>query len=129
MAHHEKVNAVTAIAGTAILADRFVVIASDGQADHAGTAQVSVDGISGNAQPTVGSEFPMVVADGSYATVEAGAAVAVGALVATDNVGRAITFVDAAANVAVGKCVGRAALNAGEKITIHFIHKRTGAGS
>lgn len=127
MAYHEKSRAITAIAGTAVTRGRFVVIASDLEADHAASAQGYVDGICGM-DAEAGEAFPMNVPDGGVSPVEAGAAVTAGALVATDASGRAIAWVDSAGNVAVGKALG-AASAAGTLIPVQFAHKRTGAGS
>ena len=128
MAHYESARTITVEAGTAIEPYRFLVLASDGQVDHAGTAQVAVDGVSAEEQDTVGRDLPMAVPDGGVVKVEAGAAVTAGAMVATDNQGRAIAWVDAAGNVAVGKAMS-AAGQAGDIISVQFVHKQTGAGT
>lgn len=127
MAFYEKTSATTGIAGSAVSIGRFVALAADGQYDHVAVAQGDVDGICGETQATVGNTFPLIPLDGAMAKVEAGAAVAVGDLVASDNVGRAITHVAAVDNVACGRAI-TAANNAGEFITIQAIHKRVDAG-
>jgi len=129
MSFFENCRAITATAGAAVLIGRFVRIDSTGKASHVGTAQAIVDGICGMSEPTVGHTFPMIIADGCIAKVEAGAAVNVGDLIASDNVGRAIPFVDAAGNVAVGECVANPAAGAGTFVSIQFLHKKTGAGT
>lgn len=126
-AYTESARSITAIAGSTVTHYRFVVIAADGQADHAGTAQIAVDGVCGM-DATVGVEFPMMVADGGVVKVAAGAAVTRGAAVATDNAGKVIAWVDAAGNVATGRAL-EAATAADEVIAIQFVHKETGAGS
>lgn len=127
MATYESCRSITAKAGTAVSIGRFVVRAADGMYDHVGTAQGDVDGICGESQATVGDVFPMIVPDGGVAKVEAGAAIADGDLIASDNVGRAITHVAAVDNVACGRAMG-AASAAGEFISIQFVHKRVDAG-
>lgn len=129
MANYEGINTKTGIAGTAITKFRFVVLAADGQMDHVGTAQsISPDGVSAGEQATVGGVFPYASMDGGKMKVEAGAAVAVGALVASDNVGRGITFVDAAGNIACGRAL-TIANNAGEIFEVELGFKKTGAGT
>lgn len=128
MVYHESCRALSARAGSAISKARFVVIASDLKADHAGTAQIAVDGVSSTAAAADGDIFPMIVADGCVVEVEAGAAVTAAADVATDNAGRVIAWVNAAGNVCLGRALG-AATAAGEYIPVQFVHKKTGAGS
>lgn len=128
MAWYDNCRTITGIAGTAVTIYRFVALAADGQMDHVASAQGDVDGIAGESQATVGRDFPVVLPDGALCKVEAGAAVAVGALVSSDASGRAITHVAAVDNVAVGRAWS-AASAAGDIITIQFVHKRTDAGT
>ena len=126
MATYESARSITGIVGSAITEYRFVTLAADGQYDHSASAQGNVDGISGETVATVGRDFPLIVADGGLSKIEAGATVAVGDLVATDTVGRAITHVAAVDNVAVGRARTGGAI--GEIISIQFMHMRTDAG-
>lgn len=128
MSVYENCKAVTVKAGTAVLIHRFVALASDGMVDHVASAQGDADGVAGESQATVGNPLAMVLLDGGLAKLEAGAAVAVGALIASDASGRAITWVDAVGN----KCLGRAhsaAAAAGEVITASVSPKKVGAGT
>lgn len=127
MAYTESTRAITGVAGSSVSALRFVVRASDGQYDHAGTAQIPVDGISAEGA-SLNGEFPVVVPDGAVMKITAGAAITSGALVATNNAGKAIAFVDAAGNVATGRALTAATAD-GEVISIQFFHAKTGAGS
>tara|TARA_R110000803_G_scaffold20201_6_gene52235 strand:- start:442 stop:825 length:384 start_codon:yes stop_codon:yes gene_type:complete len=102
MATFDSVKTITGIAGTAISIYRFVVIAADGQYDHVGTAQIRADGVSAEAQATVGQPFGIVKQDGAIAKVESGAAITAGAQVATDNAGKVITHVTTAGNYILG---------------------------
>lgn len=127
MAYSESARAISAVAGGTVAKGRFVVLASDGQMDHAGTAQIAVDGISAHAA-AVNESLTVLIPDGALVQVEAGAAVTRGALVATDNAGRCIAWVDSAGNVSLGRA-WTAATDAGDLITIQFVHKKTGGGS
>lgn len=129
MASYESARAITVEAGTAILPYRFIVQAADGQVDHAGTVQIPVDGISGEDQPDVGKDLPMIVPDGGLAKVEAATALDVGDFVATDDAGKAIEWVDAAGNACLGKVWRDAPGADGDITTIQFVLKQTGAGS
>lgn len=128
MSVYENAKAVTVKAGTAVTIHRFVALAADGLVDHVAGAQGDADGVAGETQATVGGTLPMAVLDGALLKVEAGAAVSVGDLIASDASGRAIVWVDSVGN----KCLGRAhgaASGAGEIITIQGSPKKVGGGS
>jgi len=111
-------------AGSAVTRYRFVVRASDGQYDHVGVAQAEMDGIAAESVSTVGGELPIIaMKGGSIAKVEAGAAVALHAVLGSDNVGRAITAVSTAGNWEAGKALD-AASAAGEIIRIQLLKQR-----
>lgn len=123
MSTYETVRTMSVIAGSAISPYRFVVFASgDSKYDHVAVAQGEADGISAEGGVGDTDVFPMVVPDGSKAKVEAGATVAVGDVVASDNVGRAIAAVSGAGNFTLGKCVKGGAV--GEIIEILFLKDR-----
>lgn len=126
MAYQESCKSISVVAGSTVAAGRFLVGASDGQYDHAGTAQTIVDGISGMAG-SAGETIPMTVPDGGIALVTAGDTITVGALIATDNVGRAIPAGTTAGDIAIGRAVTAGVV--GNTISIQFTHKRTAAGS
>lgn len=128
MAFAISCKAITVQAGTAVTIYRMVAIASDGQADHVAGAQGDVDGVCGESEATVGQPFAMVVPDGGVAMIEAGAAVALGALIASNASGQAITWVDAAGNVCMGRALEAAAAS-GDVIAVNFLPKKVGAGS
>lgn len=120
MSTYQSVRTVSRIAGSAISPYRFVVLAAgDSKYDHVAVAQSEMDGISAEGGAADGDTFPMVLPDGSICKIEAGAAVAVGATIGSDNVGRAITHVSGAGNFRGGKAL-TAAGAAGDIIEIQF---------
>lgn len=124
MATYQAVSTVSRVAGSAISIYRFVAFASgDSKYDHVGSAQARMDGISAEGVAADGDVFPMVLPNGAIVKVEAGAAVSVGATVASDSSGRAITAVDSAGNWTAGIALTAAAA-AGEIIEIQFIVDR-----
>jgi hypothetical protein len=130
MAVYSSVRLVTFVSGSLAAGhlNKFAVINSSGQAVLNTTAQGPVDGIFGEeiTATTAGLAVPLVQPDGCIAKVVAGAAIANGALVGSDTVGRAITHVDAVDTVAVGRAL-QAASAAGEVISIHFMVQRSSA--
>lgn len=118
---------LSAIAGSAVSIYHFVVRASDSQYDHAGSAQIRVDGVAYEAQSTVGNVFSMAIPNGAIVKVEAGGSITEGGLVATNNAGEAIAWVDAAGNVALGRALEDA--DDGDIISIQFGPFTVGAGS
>ncbi len=109
---------LTLTAGTAVSLFRFVTVASDGQADHVGTANTAAaDAVSVEAQATVGEPFSAEGFAGQIVKLEAGAAVAVGDDVSSDSQGRGITATATAGNVIHGKALS-AASAAGEIISV-----------
>ena len=110
MVNAVNVDLVSVEAGTAVTIYRLVVRAADGQYDHVGVAQAEADGVCAESQATVGKVFPMAALKaGSIVKVEAGASVSALDVVASDNVGRAITAVSGVGNWRLGK-----ALDAGD---------------
>ncbi len=111
-------------AGSSVTRYRFVVRAADGQYDHVGVAQAEMDGIAAESVSSVGGELPIVaMKSGTIAKVEAGAAVALLAVVGSDNVGRAITAVSGAGNWEGGKALDAAGA-AGEIIRVQLLKQR-----
>lgn len=124
MATYQAVQTVSRVAGSAISIYRFVAFASgDSKYDHVGSAQARMDGISAEGVAADGDVFPMVLPNGAIVKVEAGDAVSVGATVASDSSGRAITAVSTANNWTAGIALTAAAA-AGEIIEIQFIVDR-----
>lgn len=124
MSTYQSVQTVSRVAGSAISPYRFVVFASgDSKYDHVAGAQGDLDGISAEGVAADGDVFPMVIPNGCIAKVEAGAAVSVGATVASDASGRAITAVSGAGNFTGGKAL-TAAGAAGDIIEIQFLKER-----
>lgn len=124
MATYQGVQTVSRTAGSAISIYRFVAFASgDSKYDHVGSAQARMDGISAEGVAADGDVFPMVIPNGAICKVEAGDAVSVGATVASDSSGRAITAVSGAGNWTAGIALTAAAA-AGEIIEIQFIQDR-----
>lgn len=129
MATEEKVNHITAVAGADLSAAlyKFGVYDSAGAIVVNSTAQGPVDGVI-DENVASGSTFPLAVADGCIKKVMLGATLSTkGALVASDASGRAIAYVEAAGNVAVGKLIDTGV--SGDICRIHFIHKKTGGGT
>ena len=127
MATEEKVNHITALAGADLSAAlyKFGTWDSTGRIVVAGTAQGPVAGVI-DENVALGANFPLAQPDGCKKKVMAGAAIAaLGTRLATDASGRAIAWVNAAGNVDLGVNLEVAAA-AGEIITIHFLHGRTG---
>lgn len=120
MATYQGVTTVSRIAGSAITVYRYVALAAgDGKYDHAG-AQARVDGVAAETVAADGDVFPMAIPNGAIVKVEAGAAVARGATLASDASGRAITAVSGAGNFTAGIAM-EAASAAGEVIEVQFI--------
>ena len=119
MATYQSLRSVSVEAGSAITIYRFIVRAADGQYDHSG-AQGEMDGVSGETQATVGGALPMVLMDGAIMKVEAGAAVAALATVASDATGRAITHVSGVGDFRGGKALDAAAA-AGDIIRVQLL--------
>jgi hypothetical protein len=121
MATYEGIQTVSRVAGSAITVYRFVAFAAgDSKYDHVGTAQARMDGIAAESVAADGDVFPMVIPNGAIVKVVAGDAVSVGATVASDNQGRAITAVSGAGNWVAGIAL-TAASAAGEIIEIQFL--------
>lgn len=124
MATYQGVQTVSRTAGSAISIYRFVAFASgDSKYDHVGSTDGRMDGISAEGVAADGDVFPMILPNGAICKVEAGALVAVGATVASDNAGRAITATSGAGNWTAGIALTAAAA-AGEIIEIQFIQDR-----
>ena len=124
MATYINPTTVTRTAGSAITIYRFVVFtAGDSKYDMVSSAQGEMDGIAAEGVAADGDAFPMVIPDGAIVKVEAGAAVAVGAALASDASGRAITHVSGVGNYTGGKAL-EAASAAGEVIEIQFLKEK-----
>ena len=121
MATYINPTTVTRTAGSAITVYRYVVFTTgDSKYDMVSGAQGEMDGIAAETVAADGDAFPMVIPDGAIVKVEAGAAVAVGAVLASDTSGRAITAVSGVGNYTGGKAL-QAASAAGEIIQIQFL--------
>lgn len=116
MARAENVQTLSAQAGAAVSIYRFVQLQADGKFDMVGSAQGRMDGVSAEAAAADLDIFAMAQLSGIM-KVEAGAAVAVGAVIASDASGRAITSVDDGGNFACGVAL-TAASAAGEIIEV-----------
>ena len=118
MTTSQNVELYSGEAGTAVTVFRCVVRAADGQYDMVSGAQGDVDGVAAETMATVGGELAIAaLKTGSILKVEAGAAVAVNATVASDASGRAITAVSGVGNWQLGKALD-AASGAGEIIRV-----------
>lgn len=127
MSFVESCRAITAIAGADFTAavHKFAIWSSTARvASINTTAQGPVAGIIGE-NVASGVAFPLIQPDGGIAKVMAGAAITAGALIASNNAGKAIAFVDSSDNVAVGVAIEAAAAD-GDIIAIQFYHVRTG---
>ena len=116
---YEGVNPKSFIAGSTISKYRAVVLASDGEVDHVGTANtIAPTGISmGDA--AAGAPVDVACDFGAIVKIEAGAAVTKGQEVSSDNVGRAIDRTSTTNNVVIGRAL-EAATAAGQIIPIQY---------
>jgi len=122
MAFEQTVRTIDGEAGSAVTPYRFVVLAADGQYDHAGSAQGAVDGIAMEDADAAGKVIPIALQDGCICKVEAGAAIVVGNEISTDASGRAIPVGAANGNLKHGRAL-EAASAAGEIVSIQFAFK------
>lgn len=90
MARAENLKSLSGTAGAVVRIYRFVQLQADGKFDECGTADDRADGLAVEAAAADGDTFAFAELSG-IGLVEAGAAVSVGDLVATDTQGRAIT--------------------------------------
>lgn len=119
MATSQNIQLVSREAGSAVSIYRFVVLAAgDGKYDHS-AAQGAIDGVAAHAAADT-EALAMVIPNGAIVKVEAGAAVARGATVASDATGRVITAVSGVGNFRGGKALDAAAA-AGEIIRVQFL--------
>lgn len=127
MATFQRLNPLSVIAGAAVRLYRFVQLQSDGKYDEVSVAQSRADGVAQQAAAADGDVFSMEPCNGGGVTkLEAGAAIAAGALVASDNQGRVITHVTTAGNHILGTA-REAAGAAGEIIAVHLAQYQDGA--
>lgn len=124
MATYDSIRTINRVADAAAIRPyRYVVFNPvTGLYGECGVAQGEADGIAAEGV-AAGEVFPMVPPDNCIAKIEAGALIAVGAVLATDNQGRAITAVSGAGNFELGKALQGAAA-AGEIIEIQFYKDR-----
>lgn len=123
MSTYQTPRTVSVIAGSAITVYRFVAQATnDSKYDHVGTAQARMDGISAEGVGADGNVFGMIVPDGAFVKVEAGATIAVGDLIASDATGKAIVHVSTINNYVAGVAIKAAA--SGDITEIQFIRDR-----
>lgn len=125
MSNAQNSRAITVVSGAAVRIFRFVTQDSTtGLFSEVGTAQsVRPDGVCAEAVSAINKTFPMVVPDSCVAKVEAGAAVAKGDSIASDNQGRAITAVSGVNNWTMGTAMDAAA-GAGEIIRVLMVQDR-----
>lgn len=123
MAVYDGAKTITVIAGEAVPIYRFVALQTDGKFDLP-SAQGRADGVSAEGAADT-EEFPMVIPNGARVKVEAGAAVTVGAQVASDANGKCIAHVDTAGNYILG--VALTAGGDGDIIEILFSVHQDGA--
>ena len=116
MANYSNIETLTVTAGAAVRLYRFVQLQADGKFDEVGSAQARADGVCAEAAAADEDVFAMAELRGKM-KLEAGAAVTRGALVASDDEGRAIDSVDAGGNYAMGVAL-EAATGAGEIIEV-----------
>ena len=122
MATSNNVELFSGEAGSAVTVYRCVVRAADGQFDMVSGAQGDMDGVAAESVLAQYDELPIAaLKTGSILKVEAGAAIAINAVVASDASGRAITAVSGVGNVQLGKALDAAA-GAGEIIRV-LVHK------
>lgn len=117
---------ITKVAGVNVTNKRFVKNAAGGKVNRCDTQGEAASGVvamvstgfTGTAIPA-NEPVPVVEVGGPPVIMEAGGALADGAKVMTDNVGRPITFVDNNANVCLGEVAnGSSAGAAGEDVAI-----------
>lgn len=106
-------------AGSAVAIYRFVAMAADGKYDYS-AAQGRMDGVSASAAAADEDTIAIAIPNGSIVKMEAGAAVAKLATVASDATGRAITAVSGVGNYTGGIALD-AASAAGEIIRVQFL--------
>lgn len=124
MAVYDGAKTISVIAGAAVPIYRFVQLQTDGKFDTVGVAQARADGVAADTAADT-EEFPMVIPNGARVKVEAGAAVTVGAQVASDNAGKCIPHVTTAGNYILG--VALTAGGDGDIIEILFSVHQDGA--
>jgi hypothetical protein len=101
MATAECIKTISGTAGAAVPIYRFVAIQSDGKWDPVGSAQAIAHGVSAEEAAADGDVFAVALLGGKM-KVELGATLAPGALVASDDTGKAIASVDSGGNYALG---------------------------
>lgn len=116
MSRAEAIRTVSVVAGAAVDIYRFVQLQTDGYFDKVGTAQARMDGVAAQEAEAAGDVIAMALPQGIM-KVEAGDAVSVGDVIASDNAGRAITSVDSGGNFACGVAL-TAATAAGDIIEV-----------
>lgn len=127
MATFERLAPISVQAGAVVRIYRFVQLQTDGKYDEVGVAQARADGVACQAASADGKMFAMEPLPSSgLAKLEAGAALTVGAQVASDNQGRAIAHVSGAGNYILGVC-RKAAAGAGEIIEVQLAQHQDGA--
>ncbi len=116
MAFEERLETISIEAGQDLSTKqyRFMVLATDGQIDPAGTAGLDCIGVLQDKPAAIGRAA--CVATGGTTKALAGATVAKGAKIATDNVGRAITA--ATGNYIMGTAITGGAV--GEVISVNL---------
>lgn len=120
MATAEGLKTLSVTAGAAVRIYRFLQLQTDGKYDEVGTAEDRADGVS--VEATVdgdGDTIAMAEMQG-LAKVEAGKAIAVGDLIASDTQGRAKTAAAAGAATFVLGVARSAASAAGEVVEVQL---------
>lgn len=129
MSTNTGIATVTARAGSAVSRYRFVKRAADGKYDHVSTAHIVVDGIAADDAAADLDDFPMQIPNGALSQAMAGAAITEGVLVATDNAGKLIAYVDSATNIAIGRLANGGDAASGDIVTFQFMIIGSNAGA
>lgn len=119
MAYEEGLRCITLEAGADLSTKQylFMVQATDGQVDPAGTQGIDVTGVLQN-KPDAAGKAATIAIEG-ISKVVAGGAINPGALVMTSNAGKALTAASTA--LAVGRHVGKVAAADGDIIPVLLI--------
>lgn len=102
----QNVDLVSGEAGSACTIFRFVVLASDKQYDMVAVADAEADGVCAETQATVGASMPVAtLKQGAVLKIELGATLSAGAVIASNNAGKAIAPTSTAGNYRLGKLI------------------------
>src|SRR5688500_6223574 len=119
MSTYQQAKTVSVEAGSAVTIYRYVSVAAGKQYDHTG-AGARMNGLAAGTVAAAGDALAMVSPNGAIDKSEAGAAIAVNALVESDASGRAITHVSGVGKVRAGQVLDAAGA-AGEIVRLQFL--------